>query len=69
MERNNLDEMIDELGKEFIGGDISQIIIPTYSFSFFPELKGIMNREVGQLSGGELQRFAIGVVAVQKANV
>ncbi|CDH54417.1 translation initiation factor rli1 [Lichtheimia corymbifera JMRC:FSU:9682] len=46
MERNNLDEMIDEL-----------------------ELKGIMNREVGQLSGGELQRFAIGVVAVQKANV
>lgn len=24
---------------------------------------------MGQLSGGELQRFAIGVVAVQKANV
>lgn len=28
-----------------------------------------MQREVGQLSGGELQRFAIGVVAVQKADV
>jgi ATP-binding cassette subfamily E protein 1 len=28
-----------------------------------------LQREVGQLSGGELQRFAIGVVAVQKANV
>lgn len=33
------------------------------------ELKGVLGREVGQLSGGELQRFAIGVVAVQQANV
>lgn len=33
------------------------------------QLKGIMEREVGQLSGGELQRFAIGLTCVQKANV
>ncbi|KAI9495728.1 translation initiation factor RLI1 [Zychaea mexicana] len=46
LERNNFDEMIEEL-----------------------ELKGVLSREVGQLSGGELQRFAIGVVAVQKADV
>lgn len=35
----------------------------------YTELRGVLNREVGQLSGGELQRFAIAVVAVQKANV
>ncbi|CAO3582043.1 unnamed protein product [Absidia cylindrospora] len=33
------------------------------------DLRDVLQREVGQLSGGELQRFAIGVVAVQKANV
>jgi len=33
------------------------------------ELKHVMNREVGVLSGGELQRFAIAAVAVQQADV
>ncbi|KAG1181163.1 hypothetical protein G6F36_010081 [Rhizopus arrhizus] len=33
------------------------------------DLKDVLTREVGQLSGGELQRFAIGVVAVQQADV
>lgn len=33
------------------------------------ELKGIMKRELNQLSGGELQRFAIGLSCVQKADV
>ncbi|KAG2232304.1 hypothetical protein INT48_009325 [Thamnidium elegans] len=33
------------------------------------DLKDVLKREVGQLSGGELQRFAIGVVAVQQADV
>lgn len=33
------------------------------------ELNHIMDREVQQLSGGELQRFAIGTVCVQKADV
>jgi len=33
------------------------------------ELKHVMNREVGVLSGGELQRFAIAAVAVQASDV
>ncbi|KAK7727063.1 Fe-S cluster-binding ribosome biosynthesis protein [Botryosphaeria dothidea] len=33
------------------------------------ELKQIFEREVNQLSGGEMQRFAIGSVCVQKADV
>ena len=33
------------------------------------ELKHVMDREVGVLSGGELQRFAIAAVAVQQADV
>jgi translation initiation factor RLI1 len=30
---------------------------------------GVMSRNIDQLSGGELQRFAIAVAAVQKADV
>uniref|UniRef100_A0A1I7ZLX4 ABC transporter E family member 2 n=1 Tax=Steinernema glaseri TaxID=37863 RepID=A0A1I7ZLX4_9BILA len=33
------------------------------------ELRGVMDREINVLSGGELQRFAIGMCAVQKADV
>ncbi|ANZ77330.1 Ribosome biogenesis and translation initiation and termination protein [Komagataella phaffii CBS 7435] len=33
------------------------------------ELKHVLNREVAKLSGGELQRFAIGMTCVQDANV
>ncbi|BFZ60138.1 Fe-S cluster-binding ribosome biosynthesis protein [Saitoella coloradoensis] len=33
------------------------------------DLKDVQQREVGQLSGGELQRFAIALVCVQKADV
>ncbi|PHH59705.1 hypothetical protein CDD81_2651 [Ophiocordyceps australis] len=33
------------------------------------ELNHIMDRDIGLLSGGELQRFAIGTVCVQKADV
>lgn len=33
------------------------------------ELKHVMDREVGVLSGGELQRFAIAAVAVQQADI
>ncbi|ESX03551.1 hypothetical protein KL918_004596 [Ogataea parapolymorpha] len=33
------------------------------------ELKGILKREVSKLSGGELQRFAIGMTCVQDAQV
>ncbi|WPK26015.1 hypothetical protein PUMCH_003359 [Australozyma saopauloensis] len=33
------------------------------------ELKHVMNREIANLSGGELQRFALGMTCVQDANV
>lgn len=33
------------------------------------ELNHVLDREVEVLSGGELQRFAIGVVAVQKVSL
>lgn len=33
------------------------------------DLQDVLQREVGQLSGGELQRFAIGVVCVQQADM
>ncbi|KAL7422471.1 Fe-S cluster-binding ribosome biosynthesis protein [Cryptotrichosporon argae] len=33
------------------------------------ELSGLQTREVGQLSGGELQRFAIAIAAVRKADI
>lgn len=35
----------------------------------FSELEGVLTREIGQLSGGELQRFAIGLCCVQQADV
>jgi ATP-binding cassette, sub-family E, member 1 len=33
------------------------------------ELNEVLTREVGQLSGGELQRFAIAMSCIQKADV
>lgn len=33
------------------------------------ELNHVMERDINLLSGGELQRFAIGTVCVQKADV
>lgn len=33
------------------------------------DLKEILQREVGQLSGGELQRFAISMVCIRKADM
>ncbi|KAG5437360.1 hypothetical protein PCANB_000791 [Pneumocystis canis] len=33
------------------------------------DLKDVLNREIDQLSGGELQRFAIAIVCIQKANI
>lgn len=33
------------------------------------ELRAVLDREIGQLSGGELQRFAIGMSCVQAADM
>lgn len=35
----------------------------------FAELKQVWDRAIDLLSGGELQRFAIAIVCVQKADV
>jgi len=37
--------------------------------TFLLELKHLLDREVNQLSGGELQRFAISVAAIQRADI
>lgn len=36
---------------------------------FFSELNLVAERDIDHLSGGELQRFAIGLVCVQQADV
>lgn len=36
---------------------------------FFADLKSVVDRNIADLSGGELQRFAIAMVCVQKADV
>lgn len=33
------------------------------------DLEAILERQIGQLSGGELQRFIIGLTSVQKADI
>ena len=33
------------------------------------DLQDVLDREISQLSGGELQRFAIAVTCVQKADM
>ena len=33
------------------------------------ELRGVLERNIEHLSGGELQRFAIGLTACQKADM
>lgn len=33
------------------------------------DMRGVLDRQPKQLSGGELQRFAIAIAAVQKADV
>ena len=41
-------------------GDVLQEIL---------DLGNVMERQVGDLSGGELQRFAIAIVCIQNANI
>lgn len=47
-------------------GDLTYLCHVTYSFT---ELNQVLDRDIGLLSGGELQRFAIGIVCVQQADV
>ena len=59
---DNITEIMDVLGRH----------IPTVAAveaNSFAELHQVKDRDINLLSGGELQRFAIGVVCVQEADV
>lgn len=58
--KNHVDELLgSKLGREKEYASIIDTL----------QLRNILGREVAQLSGGELQRFAIGLTCVQKADV
>lgn len=59
---DNLKEVLDVLGK-------SPALATSRVLMQWSELNHIMDRDVNLLSGGELQRFAIGTVCVQQADV
>ncbi|KAI9261398.1 P-loop containing nucleoside triphosphate hydrolase protein [Phascolomyces articulosus] len=67
-------QYVDHIPK-VVSGQVGQLLEDKLERNNFDEmleeleLRGVLQREVGQLSGGELQRFAIAVVAVQKADV
>ena len=60
----NLEEVLDVLGNPRKVHSISK-----QHSNLFPELNHIMDRDINLLSGGELQRFAIGTTCVQQADV
>jgi ATP-binding cassette subfamily E protein 1 len=60
---DNLEEVLDVLGKTVYIESEHEVLIS------LTELNHIMDRDVNLLSGGELQRFAIGTVCVQQADV
>ncbi len=61
---DNLEKIKDVLG-------MSEPPFPSYSVALtvIKELNHVLDRDIGLLSGGELQRFAIGIVCVQQADV
>jgi ATP-binding cassette subfamily E protein 1 len=59
---DNLEEVLDVLGNKYW-------FIDPFNANYFIELNHVMSRDINQLSGGELQRFAIGAVCVQQADV
>lgn len=63
IENDNLDFILDTLGRSlWLSGRAHRKLHET-------DLNGVLEREVKDLSGGELQRFAIGVVCIKKADV
>jgi translation initiation factor RLI1 len=69
VENNNLDFIVDTLGTLFSIQNTLNLRILTCFILLCSDLQGVMQREVKDLSGGELQRFAIGVVCVKAADV
>lgn len=60
---DNLTEVLDVLGEWIYFG---KTIVEVDNKA---ELNHVMDRDINLLSGGELQRFAIGTVCVQQADV
>ena len=60
----NLEEILDVLGIFFLFS-----INEATPSNIHPELRHVLDRDINLLSGGELQRFAIGIVCVQQADV
>lgn len=67
-------QFVDQIPK-IVKGKVSDIItkrdqrkIGSELIKYF-ELEAVLDREIGQLSGGELQRFAILITLMQKVNV
>lgn len=60
---DNLEKILDVLGMW------RHLKSRTLVANFNTELRQVLDRDIGLLSGGELQRFAIGIVCVQQADV
>jgi translation initiation factor RLI1 len=63
----NMEEVLDVLGMSHHAA--VRLFYLTLLLTSWLELNHIMDRDVNLLSGGELQRFAIGTVCVQQADV
>lgn len=59
----NLDEILDVLGMTILLSSKRSFLTSS------SELRHVLDRDINLLSGGELQRFAIGIVCVQQADV
>lgn len=60
---DNLEKILDVLGRQKSPIELRP------EADRFTELRHVLDRDVGLLSGGELQRFAIGSVCVTRADV
>lgn len=48
---------------------INKMFLCLQSLNLFSDLMTVLDRNVDELSGGELQRFACAVVCIQKADM
>ena len=65
-ELSNKDQVIDSLGGYMKFHRIQKICLADDPIL---DLREVMTRQVEQLSGGELQRFAIAIVCVQRSDI
>lgn len=74
-ELNILDEVCDKFGRlislssYFSSSSSSSQSLVTHGVSPFTDLQVVRERNIEDLSGGELQRFACAVVCIQRADM